>query len=160
MFLAILFTLIISFIWLISLSLCGFVIHYIKTKPIGRQSIMDSVCLDIEAYAIVWVTLIYSSFLVSILEPNAVYELRAFIVITFQIISTLAQCSVLISLLLKAVIVFRQSWIADVSEEEIVCNFRRISIFLALIFGLFDQLTQKGPHAVMIIMTRDTNSYR
>ena len=150
----------ITALWLVSLYLIGFIVYYMSKKALGYQTVLDLVSRDSGIIGFLWLTGCYLAFMISIIAPNLDNNIKLALVIGFHIVSEFGQSTVFLSVVTKYLLIFKPSVISEISDEKFLLGFRLMVLLIAIICTIIDQVTRNGAHALMIIMTGDSNSLR
>ena len=147
-------------IWIFCITIQFQIRYYLKTKAPGLQTPLDFRVIDTCFIAMFVISSYHLGIMFSIFIPNIPYEISATIVILFHISFLHFLASVLVTTLVKTVLLFRFDLTEYISDKKI-SKVSRISIFLtALLLILFDYCYNTGIHFLMVIISRNPNSYR
>ena len=108
-------------LYIMSFICCGLIHKYIARKPPGWQSILDHLVMDGLKASLIMISLILLMNLTGIfygkLDPWKANALNA-IVLNVNIFVLLANVQMI--LIVKSILIFKQEWLADVPEDEIL----------------------------------------
>ena len=151
----------ISITWTISFLLVSSIVLYLKNKPPGLQTLLDLVTLDTCFWVTVCQTSYHFALLVSVFIPdhNPAY-IKTLIVISFHLWNLMFLASILVTLSVKVILIFRSELIQDVPDGVALGYSRKMTFAVGLFAVLCDQPKTSNSHFLMVIMTRDPKSYR
>ena len=147
-------------IWLISLYVGFFIITYIKSKPLGMQTLYDLIIIKSSFYFFSFNTLVCFILMVAINFKVGLGSKNEFLIFIFHLNTKLLFCRFSLLLIVKNVLIFRQEWISDIPDKKIINYLRSLTFFLTIILMILDFHTSNGKQALMVLLTKDENAYR
>ena len=147
-------------IWLISLYVGFFIITYIKSKPLGMQTLHDLIIIKSRFYFYSFNTSMCFIFMVAINFKEGLGWKNEFLIFILIFTAKLLFCRLFLLLIVKNILIFRQQWISDIPDKKVINYLTALTFFLTTILMGLNFPTSNGKQAFMILLTKNENAYR
>ena len=140
--------------YLVSLTLRFIIYMYIKKKPLGLQSILDPLILDIVRFQVAAYTFFILFALAGITHGQLPFALSQVIIVINNSTNNFVYGLFLYFLVVKALVVFKENWIQEVSDSTNVRVSRVVAFFVAWLrlWGDFS-VQEPGPGVMTKFLT-------
>ena len=148
--------------YIISIILRIIIYKYIKKKPPGQQSVLDLLILDIISLQAFYSTSFLVVMLVGLLHGQVPFILSQVLILVLTLIPiTMSTCLCQCFLIVKAILIFKGHWIADLSDTLVIGTTRLAALIYTTLILLGNYWLQGAkPAAVTVFLTgKLENSY-
>ena len=143
-----------------SIALIVFIMIYLKSKPIGMQTLLDLTSMDNAIISIFVVSIIHFIIWASLFKEQVNYSEKVTLVVMAWFFGQLCLTSMLVTIFVKSILIFDHTKLSDVPDEKAI-KWSRIAILIITSFACFaDQITVSDTNPILVIMTGDENSVR
>ena len=141
----------------ISLCLLQIIVKYIKKKPPGLQSILDCLILELIQWHRLQISVLvvtyFSGILYGQLDPWTAKALNA----VMTNVTILVHAYVQVILFVKAILIFKQGWLEDILEDEVLLLSRIASVAYAALTFVIDYSNACSTRVTSRIFDRQTS---
>ena len=147
-------------IWLVSIYVGFFIITYLKSKPLGMQTLYDLIIIKSSYYFFSFNTVFCSIFMVAINFKDGLGSYNEFLIFIFHFNTKLLFCRLFLLLIVRNILLFRQEWISDIPDKKVINYLRSLTFFLTIILMVLNFHTSNGKQVFMVLLTKDENACR
>ena len=145
-----------TFVLIVSIYLVAFVILYLKTKPIGMQTLLDLTYQDTSVISILVTLILHTIIWTSLFKENIDDWYKITLVISLWLACQLLITSMLVTIIIKSILILNQTWLSDVPDEKAITWTREVILILTSFACLLDLNTySKSNHIMDIISNND-----
>lgn len=146
--------------WITSLFLIKVIESYLRSKPLGYQTVLDLVSIDNGRVITLTLSIYYIDVYLPLFFDDFKPEFIIFLVISCHVLSLLFCSSMLVTVVIRSVLIFHGEIIHDIPDGKILGLTRLASILLALTAAGLDHLTGGNHHFAMNILHKDLSVER
>ena len=144
-------------IWLITISILGLILCYQNQKPIGKETILDFLIIDLLSINILGITFWNFLLLLSYFWDNLDYDLALFLTILARLYFIVLIAASQAYIGLKGILIFHGQEIQDFEDSVIKKYSRRFIIGYTLMMILVDQTMLNPNNPILFILTDSEN---